>query len=332
MLAVVQDRYGSADVLELAEIEQPSIGDDEVLVRVHAAGVAASVWHLMAGQPYMVRAMFGLRGPKAKIPGTEFAGTVEAVGPNVADVQIGAEVFGRCEGAFAELAKTKPDQIAAKPPGISFEQAAVVAESAGTALRGVRDVGEVEAGQRVLVIGAGGGVGSFAVQIAKALGAEVSGVGSTSKAELLRSLGADHVIDYTRESFEDGPQRYDVIIDTAGLRSVSRLRRVLEPRGTLVIIGGEGSGKWFGLGRQLRAMALSPFVRQKLRAPIYSHKHADLEDLKAMLEAGTVTPVIDSVYPLREAADAIRRWEQGHTRGKIVLTVPGEDARSREGD
>jgi NADPH:quinone reductase-like Zn-dependent oxidoreductase len=323
MKAVVQDTYGSPDVLELRDIEKPVIEDEDVLVRVNAAGVGAAVWHLMTGLPYVVRiAGYGLRKPKIRVPGTDVAGTVEAVGKDVTRFQAGDEVFGECDGSFAEYAVSREDKLVLKPENLTFEQAAAVPDSAHTALQGLRDVGEVKPGQKVLIIGAAGGVGSFAVQIARALGAEVTGVCSTTKTDLVRSIGVDHVIDYTREDFADARHHYDVILDTAGRRSLSHLRRALTPEGTLVIVGGEGGGRWFGgTDRQIRALMLSPFVRQNLRTFVSMPKNEGLVALKEFIEAGDVTPVIDRTYPLREVPDAIRYWEQGHTRGKVVITV-----------
>ena len=323
MKAIVQDTYGSPDVLELRDIDKPAVGDEDVLVRVHAAGVGAAVWHLMTGLPYLVRISgYGFRKPRIRVPGTDVAGIVEAVGKQVTRFQAGDEVFGECNGSFAEYACARENKLVPKPADITFEQAAAVPDSAHTALQGLRDVGEVKPGQQVLIIGAGGGVGSFAVQIAKALGAEVTGVCSATKTDLVRSIGADHAIDYTREDFADGRQYYDVILDTAGRRSLSHLRRGLAPRGTLVIVGGEGGGRWIGgTDRQLRALMLSPFVRQNLRTFVSMPKSEGLVELKELIEAGKVTPVIDRTYPLSEVPEAIRYWEKGHARGKVIITV-----------
>ncbi|MEV3994003.1 NAD(P)-dependent alcohol dehydrogenase [Streptomyces sp. NPDC049837] len=325
MKAIVQDVYGPPDVLRLRDVDKPVPGDDDVLIRVRAAGVDPSVWHLMTGLPYPIRLMgFGLRAPKLRVRGWDVAGTVESAGRNVTRFQPGDEVFGTCEGSFAEYACTREDRLAAKPPGASFEQAAAVPISAFTALHSLREQGRIQRGHNVLVIGAGGGVGTYAVQLAKAVfDAEVTGVCGTDKTELVRSLGADRVIDYTRDDFTaDGP-RYDLILDTAGNRPLSHLRRVLTPRGTLVIVGGEAGGRWLGgLHRALGALALSPFIRQNLRAPFVKEPQADvLQSLAELIETGRITPVIDRTYPLSEAADAIRHWEMGHTRGKLVLTV-----------
>ncbi|MGH2766314.1 MAG: NAD(P)-dependent alcohol dehydrogenase, partial [Actinomycetota bacterium] len=262
MKAIVQDTYGSSDVLQLRDIDKPVVEDADLLVRVHAAGVDPGVWHLMTGLPYLVRIMgYGLRTPKTRVRGRDVAGSVEEVGRNVTQFQPGDQVFGICEGSFAEYATAREDKVLPKPANLTFEQAAAVPISAITALQALRDKGQVQPGQRVLVIGAAGGVGTFAVQLAKAFGAEVTGVCSTTKADLVRSIGADDVIDYTRDDFADGARRYDLILDTAGRRSLSHLRRALTPRGTLVIIGGEGGGRWLGgFDRNFRAGMLSPFV------------------------------------------------------------------------
>jgi NADPH:quinone reductase-like Zn-dependent oxidoreductase len=324
MKAIVRDRYGSADVVELRDVEKPAFGADDVLLRVHAAGVDQGVWHLMAGLPYLVRVMgFGLRSPKRAVLGQEVAGRVEAVGANVTGVQPGDEVFGSCDGSFAEYALAEPKRLAPKPANVTFEQAAAVPVSGCAALHGLRDRGEVRAGERVLIIGASGGVGTFAVQLAKAFGAEVTGVCSTAKTDLVRSIGADHVVDYTREDFADGRLRYDLVLDTGGNRSLSELRRALAPRGTLVIVGGEGGGRWTGgFGRQIfRAPLLSLFVGQKLRPLVSTERTEDLLVLKELIEAGKVTPVVDRTYPLGEAAEAIRQLRSGSVRGKLVLTV-----------
>jgi NADPH:quinone reductase-like Zn-dependent oxidoreductase len=324
MKAVVQDTYGPADVLELRDVDKPVPKDDEVLVRVHAAGVDPGVWHLMTGQPYLVRVMgYGLRTPKVRVRGRDVAGRVEAVGTNVTQVQAGAEVFGIGEGSFAEYVCARADKLAPKPANLTFEQAAAVPISGLTALQAVRDTGKVQPGQRVLVIGAAGGVGSFAVQLAKAFGAAVTGVCSTAKVDLVRSIGADHVVDYTRHDFADGARHYDLIVDTAGRRSLAQLRRALTRRGTLVIVGGEGGGRWLGgFDRQiLRAPIVSLFVRQRLRPLVSKERREDLVALKELIEAGKVTPVIDRTYPLSEAPAAVRYLGEGHACGKVVITV-----------
>jgi NADPH:quinone reductase-like Zn-dependent oxidoreductase len=323
MKAIVQDKYGSADVLELREVEKPQPGDDELLIRVHAAGVDPGVWHLMTGQPYLVRVMgFGLRRPKVRVRGTDVAGTIEAAGKNVTQLKEGDHVYGTCDGSFAEYARAKAERIAPKPANLSFAQAAAVPVSGMTALHGLRDAGKVQAGQKVLIIGAAGGVGSHAVQLAKAFGAAVTGVCSTSKVELVRTIGADEVIDYTREDFTDGTRHFDLILDTAGRRPLSQLRRALTPQGTLVIVGGEGGDRLLGgFQRQILAPARSLFTEQKLLGLISRESSQDLLTLKDLIEAGKLTPVIDRTYPLSEAPEAIRYLEQGHARGKVVLTV-----------
>jgi NADPH:quinone reductase-like Zn-dependent oxidoreductase len=323
MKAAVQDRYGSADVLELREIDKPVVGEDDVLVRVHAAGVDQGVWHLMAGLPYVIRlAGFGLRAPKNPVRGYDAAGRVESVGEKVIRFRPGDEVFGTCRGSFAEYARARADWLAPKPANLSFEQAAAVPVSGYAALQAVRDHGTVRSGQRVLITGAGGGVGTFAVQLAKAYGAEVTGVASTTKTDLVRAIGADHVIDYTREDFADGRNRYDVILDIAGNRSLSHLRRALAAEGTLVIVGGEGGGRWLGGNdRQLRALILSPFVRQKLGTFVSKERKEDLETLRELLEAGKITPVVDRTFPLSEVPKAIRYLREGRAHGKVVITA-----------
>lgn len=323
MKAIVQDSYGSADVLEFRDIGKPEIAGGEVLVRVHAAGVDRGVWHLMTGLPYPIRlAGYGLRAPKTPVPGTDVAGVVAAVGDEVTRFQPGDEVFGTGQGTFAEYARAPESKLAPKPANLTFEQAAVVPVSGQTALQALRDRGQLQPGQKVLITGASGGVGTFAVQLAKAFGAQVTGVCSTTKEDLVRSIGADYVIDYTREDFADGKQRYDMILDIGGNPSLSRLRRALAPTGTLVIAGGETGGRWLaGNDRQLRALLLSRFVDQKLTTFISTQNHQDLIVLTELIEAGKITPVIDRTYPLGDASKAIRYLEQGHARGKIVITV-----------
>ena len=322
MQAIVQRNYGTADQLELAAIDKPAIGDHEVLVRVHAAGVDAGVWHLMTGLPYLVRLGFGLRRPKHPVLGMDLAGTVEATGAAVTRFRPGDEVFGSGVGAFAEYAAVAEGKLARKPSNISWEQAASVGNSSAAALEALRDVAQVQPGQQVLVIGASGGVGSFAVQIATALGAEVTGVASTSKADLVRALGAVDVIDYTREEITARGVRYDVIVDIAGNRSLSTLRRALATDGTLVIVGGEGGGKLTGgIDRQIRAQVLSAFVSQKLRFFISTVSADDIELIARMLEEGTVVPSVDRAFPLAEAAEAVRYFESGQARGKVTITV-----------
>ena len=323
MKAIVQDRYGSADVLELRDVEKPQPGDDEVLIRVHAAGVDPGVWHLMTGLPYLVRVMgFGLRRPKIRVRGTDVAGTVEVAGKNVTQLKVGDSVYGTCDGSFAEYACAKAERFAPKPVNLSFEQAAAVPVSGVTALNGLRDAGKLQPEQKVLIIGAAGGVGTYAVQLAKAFGAVVTGVCSTSKAELVRAIGADEVIDYTREDFTDGTRQFDLILDTAGRRPLSHLRRTLTPQGTLVIVGGEGGDRWLGgFQRQIFAPVRSLFTGQKMLGLISKERQQDLLTLKDLIEAGKLTPVIDRTYPLSEAPQAIGYLEQGNARGKVVLTV-----------
>jgi NADPH:quinone reductase-like Zn-dependent oxidoreductase len=323
MQAIVQDRYGSTDVLRFGEIDRPTIGADEVLIRVHAAGLDRGTWHFMAGMPYLFRLMGpGLRKPRNPVLGLDVAGTVVAVGADVTRFGVGAEVFGVSKGSFAEYACAREDKLAHKPANLTFDQAAVVAISGLTALQSLHDVGRVQAGQRVLIVGASGGVGTYAVQIAKACGAEVTGVCSTAKVDLVHSIGADHVIDYTRDDFATGPQRYDLILDIGGNSPLSRLRRALTPSGTLVLVGGEDGDRWTGgMDRQLRALALSPFVRQRLTMKTPKEHHADLDRLARLIEAGELTPTIDKTYTLRQVPDAMRRLETGQARGKIVISV-----------
>jgi NADPH:quinone reductase-like Zn-dependent oxidoreductase len=323
MKAMIRDTYGPPDVLELRDIDIPEIADDEVLVRVHAAGVGRDVWHVMTGLPYPIRiAGYGFRAPKNPVIGSDVAGVVEAVGKNVTRFQPGDEVFGIGKGSYAEYVCAREDKLANKPVNLSFEQAAVVAIMGSTALQALRDHGKVLPDQEVLIIGASGGVGTYAVQIAKAFGAHVSGVCSTQKVEMVRSIGADHVIDYTQEDFAEGDQRYDLILDIGGNSSLSRLRRALASRGTLFIVCGEGGGRWLGgTDRQLRAMMLSPFVSQKLGTFVNKENHEDLIVLGELIESGKITPVIDRTYPLAEVPEAIRYLEEGHARGKVVISV-----------
>jgi NADPH:quinone reductase-like Zn-dependent oxidoreductase len=323
MKAIVQDRYGTTDVLELRDVEKPQPGDDELLIRVQAAGVDPGVWHLMTGLPYLVRIMgFGLRKPKIRIRGTDAAGIVEAAGKNVVRLKPGDQVYGTCEGSFAEYACAKAERLAPKPSNLSFEQAAAVPVSGMTALHGLRDAGKLQPEQKALIIGAAGGVGTYAVQLAKAFGAEVTGVCSTSKVDLVRAIGADEVIDYTREDFTQDTRRFDLILDTAGRRPLSQVRRALTPQGTLVIVGGEGGDRWLGgFQRQIFAPLRSRFTEQKVLGLISQERQQDLLTLKAMIEEGKLTPVIDRIFPLGEAPQAIHYLEQGHARGKVVITV-----------
>jgi NADPH:quinone reductase-like Zn-dependent oxidoreductase len=331
MKAITHDRYGSSDVLTLDEGARPAPGADEVLVRVHAAAVGPEVWHIMTGRPYFVRLMgFGLRAPKQRVPGRDLAGVVEAVGSAVTELQPGDEVFGSGRGTLAEYACAAAvaegkvggaGVLAPKPANLTFEQAAAVPTSGATALQGLRDAGGVRGGQSVLVIGASGGVGTFAVQLAKHFDAHVTGVCSTAKTELVRSLGADAVIDYTREDFADRPERYDLMLDTAGRRSLSRMRRALTPRGTLVIVGGEAGDPVTGMGRQLHARILSPFLHQRLTFIVNRERQADLERLRGLVEDGVVKPALDTAYPLERAAEAMRHLTFGRTQGKLAVVV-----------
>ena len=325
MKAIVQDVYGSADVLALRDIDRPSIGEKEVLVAVRAAGVDPGVWHLMTGLPYLVRAAgVGLRRPKVAVRGRDLAGVVEAVGAQVTRFRPGDEVYGTtARGSFAEYAAAPQRRLAAKPANVSFEQAAVVPVSGQTALQAVRNCGRVQQGQRVMVIGAAGGVGSFGVQIAKAYGARVTGVCGPAKADLVRSLGAEDVIDYTSEEIDRDGARYDVVIDTAGNRPLSLLRRALTPQGTLVLVGGERGGGRFlgGFDRQLRAPLVSAFVGQRLRGLMARERAEDLQELARLIESGAVTPVIDRTYPLAQAPEAIRYLAAGHAAGKVAITI-----------
>jgi NADPH:quinone reductase-like Zn-dependent oxidoreductase len=323
MKAIVQDKYGSADVLEPRDVEIPQPGDDDLLIRVHAAGVDPGVWHLMTGQPYLVRVMgFGFRKPKIRIRGTDAAGTVEAAGRNVTWFKQGDPVYGTCDGSFAEYACAKAERFASKPANLSFEQAAAVPVSGMTALNGLRDAGKIQPEQKVLIIGAAGGVGTYAVQLAKAFGGVVTGVCSTSKAGLVRAIGAEEVIDYTREDFTDGAHQFDLILETAGRRPLSQLRRALTPQGTLVIVGGEGGDRWLGgFQRQIFAPLRSLLTEQKLLGLMSKERQQDLLTLKDLIEAGKLKPVIDRTFPLSEAPQAIGYLEQGHARGKVVLTV-----------
>lgn len=324
MTAIVQDEYGeAADVLRVQEIDRPQIGDNEVLLRVHAAGVDRGVWHLMAGLPYLIRvAGYGIRRPRTRVRGREVAGRVEAVGAQVSTLKPGDEVFGVGEGCFAQYARARADKVALAPATLSAVQAAAVPISALTALQGIRDHARVQPGQRVLVIGASGGVGTFAVQIAAAFGARVSGVCSGAKMDLVRSLGAEHVLDYTRKDITDGHPDYDVILDIAGNRPLSLLRRALTPRGTLVIIGGEGGGRWLGgTDRQIRALMLSPFVHHTLKTFINSENGQDLAVLAELIDSGKLTPIVDKTYPLAQTAAAISYVAEGRARGKVVITA-----------
>jgi NADPH:quinone reductase-like Zn-dependent oxidoreductase len=318
MKAIVQDRYGDVDVLELRDIAKPEANDDEVLIEVRAAGLDPGVWHLMTGRPYLVRVIgFGLR---KQVRGMDVAGRIEAAGKNARGFQPGDEVFGTCHGSFAEYSSAGHATIAPKPENLTFEQAAAVPVSGCTALQGLRDQAKAQAGQKVLIIGAAGGVGTFAVQLAKAYGADVTGVCRTAAADLVRSIGADAVIDYTLEDFTHGHGRFDVILDTAGRRPLSLLRRALAPHGTLVIVGGEGGGRWLGgFDRGFRGQVLGPFAGQRIRQLSAKVTQEDLLELKGLIEAGKIKPVIDRTYPLTGVPDAMRHLEAGHARGKVVI-------------
>jgi NADPH:quinone reductase-like Zn-dependent oxidoreductase len=325
MKAVVQDTYGSAAVLETRDVDKPEIGDDDVLIRVRAAGVNPGDWAIMSGLPYIARPVYGLRKPKNAVRGTDVAGTVEAVGTGVTRLQPGDEVFGWCNelgGAFAEYASVPEDALVLKPANLTFEQAAAVPMAGFVALQAVRDHGGVRAGQKVLINGASGGIGTFAVQIAKSLGAEVTGVCSARNADMVRSIGADHVIDYTREDFTRSGQQYDFILDNVANHSLSELRRALTPTGTLVPNGGGFENHWFASGgRVISAHVLKRFVSHRLRPFLVSPKLEDLVVLKELIEAGKMTPVIDRTYPLSETPEAIGHVGGGHARGKIAVTV-----------
>jgi NADPH:quinone reductase-like Zn-dependent oxidoreductase len=314
--------------MRLAEIDRPEIASNEVLVQVRAAGMDRGTWHNMTGRPYLMRIMgFGLRRPKNHVAGLDVAGTVVEVGSDVTRFQAGDEVFGISRGSFAEYAAAREDKLVQKPAGLSFEQAAVVPISGGTAIQGLRDAGRIQAGQRVLIIGASGGVGTYAVQLAKAFGAEVTGVCSTGKVDLVRSIGADHVVDYTREDFADGVRRYDLILDTGGNSRLSRLRRALVSKGTLVIVGGERGGRWTGgFGRQIRALGLSVFVSQRLAMLASKEHHTHIEAVSGLIEAGQVVPIVDRTYSLAEVPDAMRHLEAGQARGKIAIKCSPEKA------
>jgi NADPH:quinone reductase-like Zn-dependent oxidoreductase len=332
MKAIVQERFGPPDSLRVADIDPPRVGPGDVLVRVHAAAVNPYDWHMLRGDPLAARLTpgVGLTRPKSAVAGIDAAGQVEAVGSAVHDLRPGDEVMGFCPGSFAEFARTTPDLLVRKPAGLTFEQAAAVPVAAVTALRGIRTVGRAQAGQRVLVNGAGGGVGTFAVQIAAALGAEVTGVCSTRNVELVRSLGAAHVLDYTRDDFtaRDGHARYDLVLDNVGKQPFRRLRRVLTPAGTLVANGGGSPGRVFGaMGALLGVLVVNAFVRQRLTvifpAAPAGPARADLVAVTELIEAGALVPVVDRTYALVDAAEGVRHVERGHARGKVVVTVPG---------
>ena len=321
MKAIVQTRYGSPDVLQLKDLGKPVLRDDEVLVRVRAAAVNIGDWHLLRGVPYAMRGVTGARKPRREIPGLDIAGQVESVGSDVRQLQAGDEVFGWCKGAFAEYASAAENTLLPKPANLTFEQAAAVGDSAFTALAAVRDQGKVQPVHRVLINGASGGVGTFAVQIAKSFGANVTGVCSTRNVEMVRSLGADQVIDYTNEDFTQTEQAYDVMLDLVGTRSLSDCRRALTPRGTYVVVGVRDMGRWFGLGRQTKALLISPFVRQRMRVFVVRHNPEDLAVLKELAQTGKITPVIDRRYSLSDVPEALRYQGEGHSQGKVIIAV-----------
>lgn len=324
MKAIVYREYGSPDVLELQEVGKPVTGDGEALVRVLASAVNPGDWDLLHGTPYVLRLSTGLRRPRKRILGLAVAGRIEAVGGRVSGLRPGDDVFAEVSGGgFAEYVRVSADALAPKPASLTFEQSATVPVVGVTALQGLRDIGRVQPGHSVLVTGASGGVGAFAVQIAKALGAEVTGVCSTNNVELVRSLGADHVVDYTQEDFTAGGPQYDLIFDNVGNWSLADCRRALAPKGTLIPNSNKGGGRWLGayVGRAIRSIVVSPFVSHRLRPFAASGKREDLVVLTQLIESGKVTPVIDRVYPLSEVAEALRHYGAGHTRGKVVITV-----------
>jgi NADPH:quinone reductase-like Zn-dependent oxidoreductase len=321
MRAVINSKYGSADVLQLGELDKPAVNADDVLVRVRAVSINPLDMHFMTGLPYVLRLQEGLREPRKKVLGVDVAGEVVAVGEDVTEFQPGDEVLGHRGSSLAEYVSGPAADFIVKPGFLTFEQAAAIPVAGFTALQGLRDHAEVKAGQHVLINGACGGVGTFAVQIAKTMGAEVTGVCSTANVELVRSLGADQVIDYTKDDFARGGQRYDGVLDVAGNRPLSAYRRVLTATGTLVLIGA-GRGQWIGpVARPVRALLLSRFVRQRLTTFIAKPNRPDLLALTELIEAGKVTPVVDRVYPLSQTADAMRYLQTGHARGKIIIAV-----------
>jgi NADPH:quinone reductase-like Zn-dependent oxidoreductase len=326
MKAIVHSRYGAPDVLELKDIDQPVVDDDDVLVRVHAAAVGKGDWLTVGGLPYVARMRYGLPKPKHPVPGFDVAGRIEAAGSDVTKLQPGDEVFGWCDGSFAEYASVPQSQLALKPANLRFEQAAAGPISGFAALQALRDTGGVQPGQTVVIIGASGGVGSFAVQLAKAYGAEVTGVCSTKSLDMVRSLGADHVIDHTQQDFTRSGQRYDLILEMAGNRSLADLRRALTPKGTLVLVGGSGGKMLMGTGRTLRAVVVSMFVGQRLRSFFSKPRGADLVVLKELVEAGKLTPVIDRTFPLSETAEAISYVGEQSTQGKPPSRCEGRRA------
>jgi NADPH:quinone reductase-like Zn-dependent oxidoreductase len=322
MKAIVQEKFGSPeDVLELREIDQPVVEDDQVLVRVQAASIHIGDWYSMRGVPYLMRPVFSLSRAKNRVPGTDIAGTVEAVGKDVTQLAPGDEVFGWCRGAFAEYVSVSEDALAPKPVNLTFEQAAAVGMSAFTALQALRDQGKVQPGQQVLITGASGGVGTFAVQIAKSFDVDVTGVCSTRNVDMVRSIGADQVIDYTQEDFTKGGQRFDLILDNVGNHSLSTTRAALTPRGTLLANGAPISGWVGGLGRPAAALVSSLFVSQQGRPFVSLPNKEDLGTLKELAEAGAITPVIDRTYPLSRTPEAMAHVGEGHAQGKTIITM-----------
>lgn len=322
MKAIVYDQYGSADVLRLEEIDKPPVSDDGVLVRVRGAAVNPYDWHFLRGEPYFMRLIAGLRAPKRTSLGVDFSGVVEAVGQDVTGFEPGDEVYGMCDGAFAEYLCAPAAEIALKPRTLGFDHAAAVPLAGLTALQGLRDCGQLQPGDKLLIIGASGGVGTFAVQLAKEFGAHVTGVCSTSNLEMVRSLGADEVIDYTQQDFAEAGEKYDVIFQLGGQHSPAHCRRALTPQGRLVLSSGDSDGKWIGpMDRIIQAAALSPFVSQKLISLDVKRSKADLEQLAGLIDAEKLKPVIDRSFPLDEVAEAVRYVEQGHTKGKVLVQI-----------
>jgi NADPH:quinone reductase-like Zn-dependent oxidoreductase len=323
MKAIVYRQYGSPDVLALEEIEKPTPADNQVLIRVHASSANPLDWHRMRGTPYLMRPQSGLGAPKFTRLGVDFAGTIEAVGKNVRQFKVGDEIFGAADGAFAEFVTSTEIGVALKPTNMTFEQAASVPIAAITALQGLRDKGQIKPGQKVLINGASGGVGTFAVQIAKSFGAEVTGVCSTRNTEMVRSIGADHVIDYTKQDFTQGAQRYDLILDTVGNHPLLEARRVMNPKGVFVIVGGPNDGMWLGpMISPIKAFMIAPFVSQRFVMVLADvNRTADLNILRDLMQAGKLTPVIDRQYGLDEVPAAIRYLETGHARGKVVISM-----------
>lgn len=321
MRAVTQSRYGGSEVLQVTRVPRPTIAADAVLVQVHAAGLDRGTEHLMTGKPYAMRLGFGIRAPKNPVPGRDVAGIVAEVGSSVTRFRVGDAVYGVAPGSFAEYAVASQAKLAPKPKGLTFAEAAVVPVSAGAALQALQDVGRLAPGQSVLVLGASGGVGTYAVQLAKALGAQVTGACSTAKLDLVSSLGADHVVDYTRQDFADGTRTYDLILDIGGNPSLTRLRRALTPRGTAVFVGSENSGNVTGLGRQLRGALVSPLLSQRLALLLAKERAADYERLTTFIDAGLVSPSLERTFPLEDAPEAVRLLERGQVRGKIAITL-----------